>query len=69
LAASCRHRGDRLRNLASEFLDAEFADSPVRASGLGLTDYDEGLDDLSEAAFVRRRSSDADVKAIGAGDR
>ena len=45
--------------LSNEFLDAEFADSPVRASGLGLTEYDEQLDDLSEAAFVRRRSSDA----------
>jgi len=31
----------------------------VRASGLGLTEYDEQLDDLSEAAFGRRRSSDS----------
>ncbi len=45
--------------LTNEFLDAEFADSPVRASSLGLTDYDERLDDLSESAFDRRRSSDA----------
>src|SRR5688500_199440 len=45
--------------LSNEFLDAEFADSPVRASGLGLTEYDEELDDLSEAAFDRRSSTDA----------
>jgi uncharacterized protein (DUF885 family) len=45
--------------LADEFLDAEFAESPVRASGLGLTDYDDRLDDLSEAAFDRRRAADA----------
>ena len=44
--------------LTNEFLDAEFADSPVRASGLGLTEYDERLDDLSEAAFERRRATD-----------
>ena len=47
------------RELTTDFLDAEFADSPVRASQLGLTDYDDGLDDLSEAAFERRRSADA----------
>lgn len=46
--------------LSDEFLDAEFADSPVRASGLGLTEYDARLDDLSEAAFDRRRISDID---------
>ena len=45
--------------LTDEFLDAEFRDSPVRASGLGLTEYDEQLDDLSEGAFERRRSSDS----------
>ena len=45
--------------LTNEFLDAEFAESPVRASGLGLTEYDEQLDDLSERAFERRRSADA----------
>lgn len=45
-------------DLAAEFLDAEFADSPVRASSLGLTDYDEQLDDLTEAAFERRRLTD-----------
>jgi uncharacterized protein (DUF885 family) len=45
--------------LTNEFLDAEFTESPVRASGLGLTEYDEQLDDLSEAAFERRRAADA----------
>jgi uncharacterized protein (DUF885 family) len=45
-------------DLADEFLDAEFADSPVRASSLGLTEYDDRLDDLSEAAFERRRETD-----------
>ncbi len=45
--------------LTNEFLDAEFAESPVRASGLGLTAYDAQLDDLSEAAFARRRAADA----------
>jgi uncharacterized protein (DUF885 family) len=46
--------------LTNEFLDAEFAEYPVRASGLGLTEYDERLDDLSEAAFERRRAVDAE---------
>ena len=45
--------------LSDVFLDAEFAESPVRASGLGLTEYDEQLDDLSEAAFERRRGADS----------
>ncbi len=45
--------------LTDEFLDTEFAESPVRASSLGLTEYDDRLDDLSEAAFERRRAADA----------
>ena len=44
--------------LTDEFLESEFAESPVRASGLGLTEYDEQLDDLSEAAFERRTAAD-----------
>ncbi len=44
--------------LSNEFLHAEFVDSPVRASALGLTEYDEQLDDLSESAFDRRSSTD-----------
>ncbi len=47
-------------DLTDSFLDAEFEDSPVRASGLGLTEFDDRLDDLSEAAFERRRSTDAE---------
>ena len=47
-------------DLSSEFLDAEFADAPVRASGLGLTEYDDQLDDLSESAFERRRTRDSE---------
>src|SRR5918994_5945286 len=45
--------------LSNDFLDAEFDDSPVRASSLGLTEYDDRLDDLSESAFERRRQADA----------
>jgi uncharacterized protein (DUF885 family) len=45
-------------DLTNDFLDAEFAESPVRASGLGLTEYDDRLDDLSEAAYERRRAAD-----------
>jgi uncharacterized protein (DUF885 family) len=45
--------------LSAEFFDAELADSPVHASRLGLTEYDDQLDDLSEAAFERRRRTDA----------
>jgi len=44
--------------LSDAFLEAEFAESPVRASGLGLTEYDEQLDELSEPAFERRRAGD-----------
>jgi uncharacterized protein (DUF885 family) len=35
------------------FLKEEFAESPVLASSLGLTEYDERLDDLSADAFRR----------------
>ena len=45
-------------DLSNEFLEAEFEESPVRASALGLTEYDDRLDDLSEAAFDRRRAAD-----------
>ena len=45
--------------LSDAFLNAEYDESPVRASGLGLTEFDEHLDDLSEAAFQRRIASDA----------
>jgi uncharacterized protein (DUF885 family) len=45
--------------LSREFFDAEMEDAPVRASQLGLTEYDNRLDDLSEAAFERRSQTDA----------
>lgn len=45
--------------LVHEFLDEEFADSPVLASGLGLTEFDGMLDDLSAAAIERRRRASA----------
>src|SRR5436190_14915200 len=41
-----------------DLLDADFAASPVAASGAGLTDYDTRLDDLSADAF-RRRDAEA----------
>jgi len=40
-------------DLADTFLQEEFAESPVLASSLGLTAYDERLDDLSSDAFRR----------------
>ena len=40
-------------DLAETFLKEEFAESPVQASALGLTAYDEQLDDLSADAFRR----------------
>lgn len=42
--------------IIDEFLGEEFDESPVSASGLGLTEYDDRLDDLSAEAFDRRRS-------------
>jgi uncharacterized protein (DUF885 family) len=58
--------------LTDEFLDAEFDESPVRASGLGLTAYDDRLDDLSEAAYQRRRAADSRwlerFRAVDAGE-
>ena len=38
-------------DLARQFLDEEHAANPVRASYLGLTAYDDQLDDLSQAAI------------------
>jgi uncharacterized protein (DUF885 family) len=45
--------------LVDEFLNDEFEESPVSASGLGLTEYDDRLDDLSAEAFQRRDSKAA----------
>jgi hypothetical protein len=41
--------------LCRQFLAGEYAAAPVMASGLGLTEFDARLDDLSEAAFEERR--------------
>jgi uncharacterized protein (DUF885 family) len=45
-------------SLVDSFLKEEYEDSPTLASSLGLTEYDERLDDTSAAAFERRRVSD-----------
>ena len=46
-------------DLADAFLKEEFAESPVQASSLGLTAYDEKLDDLSAEAFRRHEERSA----------
>ncbi len=52
--------------LARAFLDEEYAESPTHASSLGLTDFDDRLDDLSEAAHERRSAAIARwTKAFG----
>ncbi|HXX61274.1 MAG TPA: DUF885 family protein, partial [Candidatus Sulfotelmatobacter sp.] len=43
-----------LEPLIDAFLTEEFDADPVGASGLGLTDYDERLPDLTAAAFEAR---------------
>jgi uncharacterized protein (DUF885 family) len=48
-----------LQRIIDDFLVNEWETSPVAASGLGLTEYDERLDDLSAAAF-HKRDSDAE---------
>ncbi len=46
-------------DLTETFLKEEFAESPVLASSLGLTEYDERLDDLSADAFRRHEERSA----------
>jgi uncharacterized protein (DUF885 family) len=46
--------------LVGEFLAEEYAAHPVRSSGMGLTEYDDQLDDLSGDAFERRATSAAE---------
>src|SRR3954471_15540638 len=46
--------------LVNDFLEHEFETMPVMASGLGLTNYDDALDDVSEVAF-RQRDTDAET--------
>jgi uncharacterized protein (DUF885 family) len=42
--------------LVNAFLGSEFEKSPVLASALGLTDYDDRLDDLSAEAILRHEA-------------
>ncbi|MDO8506643.1 MAG: DUF885 family protein, partial [Candidatus Limnocylindria bacterium] len=44
-------------SLVDTFLKEEYEDSPTMASSLGLTEYDEQLDDTSAAAFRKRIES------------
>jgi uncharacterized protein (DUF885 family) len=43
--------------LVHDFLAEQYAAYPVRSSGMGLTEFDDQLDDLSGAAFERRASA------------
>ncbi len=45
-------------SLVDSFLEREYEESPTLASSLGLTEYDERLDDTSAAAYEQRRESD-----------
>ena len=45
---------DDLPRLLDELLSCDLSASPVLASSLGLTEYDDRLDDLSAEAFARR---------------
>ena len=47
-------------DLTDAFLQREFEDGPVRASALGLTEFDDRLDDLSEDAIRRRDARDVE---------
>ncbi len=47
-------------SLVDSFLTREYEDSPTLASSLGLTEYDERLDDTSAAAYEERRETDLD---------
>src|SRR5439155_3267833 len=74
--ALCLRRGcgmnQDFRRLCGQFLKREYADSPVRASALGLTQFDDQLDDVSASACERRRVEDQDwlrqFRAVRDGD-
>ena len=59
-------------SLVDTFLKEEYEDSPTQASALGLTEYDERLDDLSADAFRQRIESDnawlARFRGVGEAD-
>ena len=46
-------------DLVSEFLAEQYREHPVRSSGMGLTEFDDRLDDLSADAIERRAASAA----------
>ncbi len=48
------------QSLVDDFLEHEFALSPIRASQLGLTQYDERFDELSAASFEARDAEAAE---------
>jgi uncharacterized protein (DUF885 family) len=52
-----------LTELTRDFLAEQYAESPVLASSLGLTQFDEQLDDLSAVAFARRERATAEWMA------
>ena len=43
--------------LVHDFLEEQHREHPVRASSLGLTEYDDRLDDLTAGAFERRAAA------------
>ncbi|HSM38886.1 MAG TPA: DUF885 domain-containing protein [Candidatus Limnocylindrales bacterium] len=47
-------------DLARAFLAEQYAEHPVRASGMGLTEFDEQIDDLSADAYQRRAAAAAE---------
>ena len=51
------------QSMVDQFLAREFAQSPVRASQLGLTEYDDRVDDLSAGSFARRDAEAAEWMA------
>jgi uncharacterized protein (DUF885 family) len=62
----------RCSELARAFLDEAFVESPVMATQLGVDGFDDQLDDLSEAAIVRRERRSAEwlqqIEALGDGE-
>jgi uncharacterized protein (DUF885 family) len=46
--------------LVRDFLAEQYREHPVRASGMGLTEFDDQLDDLSAEAYTRRADSARD---------
>ena len=53
----------QLDAVLTDLLDADFAFSPVTASGYGLTDYDERMDDVSADA-QRARDAAAETSSM-----